>query len=337
MKSGYLIITVLCFSFFGSSITFSQPKDEFSDFYKVEKEQILKGADLSDYLKMDFGANKKLYVLDILNRHVFVFDSTLSLQNSFGEVGDEAGMFRNVSDILVDDESNIYVSDPYLKRVSKFTESGEFIGHIELANQAVEMTFFNDLLCTHTAGAIPENGKTTTCYDFETGEMVKTFSELSHTVEHVTLGTSNVSFSMFQVYENQLISLAHPFIGLVHVFDSSLNKHSELVIQNEVYNFPSFPEEYDALQDQPFDYLQTLIHGIHVFEGKILLVFVEKETGNKYIDIYNTEGERLVNNVIDIGKRLPIYHDKDGNLYAFSYTENQEEINLKKYKYIGDL
>lgn len=337
MKSIYLIITVLWFSFFWSTTTFSQPKDEFFDFYTVEKEQILEGADLSDYLKMDFGANKKLYVLDILNRHVFVFDSTLSLQNSFGEVGDEAGKFRNVSDILVDDESYIYVSDPYLKRASKFTESGEFIRHIELVNQAVEMTFFNDLLCTHTAGAIPENEKTTTCYNFETGETVKTFSELSHTVEHVTLGTSNVSFSMFQVYGNQLFSLAHPFIGLIQIYDSTLNEHLEFTIQNEVYNLPTFPENYDALQNQPFDYLQTFIHGMHVFEGKVLVVFVEKETGNKFIDIYNTKGERLVNNVIDIGKRLPIYNDKDGNLYAFSYTENQEGINLKKYKYIGDL
>lgn len=310
----------------------NNPEKKLSNYFITENLGLLNGAELSGYLELDFSDNGDLFILDVHKKKVFVYNQNLKLKDSFGSENE----FKNVSDIIVND-GKVYITDPYLQKMTVFSEDGKILKTFDLNNQAVDMVIINDNICTHTAGAIPADGTVITCYDYRSGERSFNFLEPSEEISRIPWGISNVTISAIQSYKNKIITVDHPLEAVVRIFDDKGKQISVFNIENEVYKLPEIPVDYNVLQNLPYHYVQTLIHGIHVFDEKIMLLFIEIETGTKYVDFYNFDGERLIEKVIDIGKRWPIHNDKDGNLYAFSYTDDEKGINLKKYKYVGDL
>lgn len=297
--------------------------------FKIENEDPLTGVELSGYLEMDVNDDGEVFILDIHKKEVFVFDQDLKFKNSFGS---EAG-FKNVSDLIVE-RGKVYVSDPYLQKITIFSEEGELLQRFDVNNQAVDMAIIDGKICTHTGGAIPIDGNVITCYKLDSGEFISNLLQPSQRMNRMPWGTSNTTFSTIQVYENQMYSVSHPMEGIITVFDEEGDKISTFTVENEVYQLAEFPEKYEVLQNLPFDYMQSLIHGIHVFSDQIMVLFVENETGIKYLDFYDLEGNRLIDEVIDIEKMWPIYNDQKGNLYSFTSSENDSNFILKKYKYL---
>lgn len=297
--------------------------------FKIENEYPLTGVELSGYLEMDVNDDGEVFILDVHKKEVFVFDQDLKFKNSFGS---EAG-FKNVSDLIVE-RGKVYVSDPYLQKITIFSEKGELVQRFDVNNQAVDMAIIDGKICTHTGGAIPIDGNVITCYKLDTGEFIDNLFQPSQRMSRMPWGTSNTTFSTIQVYENQMYSLSHPMEGIITVFDEEGGKILTFTVENEVYQLPDFPEKYEVLQNLPFDYMQSLIHGIHVFSDQIMVLFVENETGIKYLDFYDLEGNRLIDEVIDIEKTWPIYNDQKGDLYSFTSSENDSNFILKEYKYL---
>jgi hypothetical protein len=75
-----------------------------------------------------------IYALGAFNDAVFIYDSQGKFLNRIGSSGDEPGQFQAVSDIVVDGQGRIYVSD--FDGVKVFSPDGRFLGLIETENVA---------------------------------------------------------------------------------------------------------------------------------------------------------------------------------------------------------
>lgn len=72
-------------------------------------------------------ANERLYVTDVLDQDVKVYDLTGKLILKFGRPGNKDGEFSFPNGITVDKAGNIYVSDSNNGRVQVFDNKGEFL------------------------------------------------------------------------------------------------------------------------------------------------------------------------------------------------------------------
>ena len=73
-----------------------------------------------------FSANNRLYVTDILDQDIKVYDLDGNLVTRFGRPGSEKGEFSYPNGITADESGYIYVSDSNNGRVQVFNEKGEF-------------------------------------------------------------------------------------------------------------------------------------------------------------------------------------------------------------------
>jgi DNA-binding beta-propeller fold protein YncE len=71
---------------------------------------------------VDFSPDQNfLYVADGTNQKVWILDRhSLEVVGSFGQLGHDAGEFRNLHDLVVDSKGNIYTGETQGKRVQKF-------------------------------------------------------------------------------------------------------------------------------------------------------------------------------------------------------------------------
>lgn len=72
----------------------------------------------------------RLYLTDVNNNQIHIFDLNGELLLSFGEIGDGPGEFLAPNFIALDKKNNIYVTDTGNHRVQVFTSEGEFIREI---------------------------------------------------------------------------------------------------------------------------------------------------------------------------------------------------------------
>ncbi len=72
-------------------------------------------------------ANEKLYVTDILDQDVKVYDFKGRLITRFGRPGSDKGQFLYPNGITADEQGVIYVSDSNNARVQVFSSRGEFL------------------------------------------------------------------------------------------------------------------------------------------------------------------------------------------------------------------
>jgi tripartite motif-containing protein 71 len=77
---------------------------------------------------IDVDASNNIYVVDVLNARVRVFDETGASAAQFGQYGAKPGSFIRPKGVAVDAAGKIYVSDSYLGVVQVFGADGSFIG-----------------------------------------------------------------------------------------------------------------------------------------------------------------------------------------------------------------
>jgi len=73
--------------------------------------------------------NGRLYVSDIANGRVQVFDSNGAYLSQFGSMGTGNGQFGGTGDIAIDSTGKVYVTDPANYRVQVFDSNGAYLSH----------------------------------------------------------------------------------------------------------------------------------------------------------------------------------------------------------------
>ena len=68
-----------------------------------------------------------LYVADLNNNRIIMYDKDGKALGSFGQKGDKKGEFKEPSGVAVDQEGNVYVADAWNGRIQKFDSKGKYI------------------------------------------------------------------------------------------------------------------------------------------------------------------------------------------------------------------
>lgn len=324
-------VSVLCYS---TAYSQNASSLEFGRFYYPGEEKLLDGRLLSGSMKIQYNSSGDLYLLDLRQNMVVVYDSSLVEKFSFGGNGEGPGEFLNASDIYIDDNDNVYIIDSGLFRVSKFASSGEFVDSNTFNFRAIDMVVVNNKMCLHVGGVVPPKGQqAVSCYEIGSRDFMSSLTETSKVIGDRPVGFANSTFDMIQKERERIIVLQHPTDATISVFDEDLTLVNQFVVENEIYQQPAYPEKFNPIKDKISDYIRSTVNGIYVYEDRIIILFIEFGTGDKYLDIYNLNGDRLVKNVIYLEKRWPKFTDEKGNLYSFSYyDENKDKLNLKVYK-----
>jgi hypothetical protein len=76
----------------------------------------------------------RIYVLDVRERHVLVFDNSGKLLKTIGRRGQGPGEFQYAHQILISAQDEIIVEDPRMRRLTYFSLEGEYIKTVSLSN-----------------------------------------------------------------------------------------------------------------------------------------------------------------------------------------------------------
>lgn len=76
---------------------------------------------------MALDAAGNIYVADLFNHRVVIFDPNGAVLRSFGSKGNGDGQLYEPSGIAIDDDGNIFVADTWNARVAKFTSDGTWV------------------------------------------------------------------------------------------------------------------------------------------------------------------------------------------------------------------
>lgn len=82
------------------------------------------GPPLGNVIDLAVGENGRLYVLDALAQSIVVFTPTGKFVRTTGHKGEGPGEFRGASGIGIDEDGDLWVVDPRLRRYSEFDTSG---------------------------------------------------------------------------------------------------------------------------------------------------------------------------------------------------------------------
>lgn len=332
----YKLIGTIFLSLLVSISAIGQSQDEaFIDFgsvyFEEGEEKLLDGELLSGSMKIDFSSSGDLYLLDLRINKVYVYDENLKLKFSFGAQGRGPGEFERASDMYLSD-SEVFIIDSALLRVNRFSMDGEWLDSFNIDFRSIDMAVLGNVACLHTGGVVPKDQQSVKCYDKTSGEFIKSLIGTSEVIGDRPVGFANSSFDMIQSKNDKMTVLQHPLDATISVFDENLDQVDQFVIENEIFEQPSFPENFSPLADEIKDYASSSIAGIYVQDEVLFVMFIEMGTGNKFLDLWNLKGQRLTEGVINLEIRYPKYVDEKGNLYSFSYADNQDGINLKIYK-----
>ena len=86
--------------------------------------------------------NGRIFVTEVFNHCVQVFNPDLSYSHCFGSKGDKQGELNHPRGIAIDQDGMVYVCDYYNKRIQRFTSEGDVMAVIEM-----RVSFFPYGLC----------------------------------------------------------------------------------------------------------------------------------------------------------------------------------------------
>lgn len=324
----FILFFIILFSSIGSHIQ----AQTFEDYYTIDKEWLIQERSVSGSLELIITPENFLF-LDLQTSTVFIFDKQMNLMHSFGRSGRGPGEFERPSDIYVDEGNNIYVTDISLRRLTKFNFHGEVIYTTALEGLAIDMVVVDDKVCVHSGAINPRERKIIDCYDKDTGKHLNNFLEVSDVVKGKAVSYSNLVFQTIHALDSKIITLNHSLDGIITVIDLEGSKLSSFVIKNEIFEQPDIPALYNPVQHKIEDYTQSMVISFFVYED-VVVALLTKFGESRYLDFYDLNGKRLVESVVDIGKKYPIYLDESGQLYMITYTDDKENLKLMRYNLV---
>lgn len=286
---------------------------------------------LSGALEFTSSDSDQLFILDLIRNQVFKLDDQLNVSYSFGRSGKGPGEFTKASDIYFYNDK-IFVMDLALMRISSFMSNGDFIKSFTVEERATDIIVSDGKVCTHTGGIVPPSGNQINCYDAESGDKIDSFSPPSSEIAGKFLSLSNLTFNTIQFQNDRIISLSHPVDPKIYVWDLNGKLISEFSIENEVFEKPSFPENFSPASGSLSDYTTATISSVFAYEDEIRVIYIENGTGIKYCYIYDYQGNQLHRKPIDFEKRYITYQSPAGELMSVSYTDNKDGLVLHRFK-----
>jgi hypothetical protein len=157
-------------------------------------------------LAVDSGDN--IYVADGGNSRIQKFDKNGNYILTIGGKGQGPGEFTGISDILIDEQDNLYVLGG--RRIQKFNSSGEYLNGFVLENSISNFFLDSDGFIFGISSMRDEEGRKSKVVKLNSeGKFIKTCAEFS---EHKTVQRKSsegiVTFRAYHLYTHNLLLIA---------------------------------------------------------------------------------------------------------------------------------
>ena len=152
------------------------------------------------------------------------------------------------------------------------------------------------------------------------------YVEQDQKLKRIGLGVSNVDLNLLASANTKTVIANNIFYGEVNILNNDNEVLTKFYIIYELFESPNFPEDFNFYSNLPKEYFESLVYRVMIAKDRILVLMIEHETGDKFLDVYNMSGEREVNAVIPIGKHFPMGISPDNNFYSLLKNKSGEKF-----------
>ena len=289
----------------------------------------------SDIRDIDVGEEGKLYILDINEALIKVFDKTGKYVKKIGNKGQGPGEMRRPSSLQITPQNEITVNDSSARKIHFFTLDGKFLHSLSQR----DMGFFSD-------PKIDNNGNITASYMIMNNEVTYVLKKFDHQLK----GLLPIFSTVLLKYPN-----FDPFFPLCYwdIFEENnlvwgfADKYELLIIDAEGKTVKKITRDYDPIKitdEEKERRIEGLREGVNLVwnvhhnpfiylcvddEGRIYTQTYEKapESGKYYYDVFNPDGKYMA--------KIPLksrpYIIKKSKLYTIEEDEEGYQL-VKRYR-----
>ncbi len=306
------------------------------EFHLVET-VLIEDVQLSASLELEV-IEEGFLILDKQQKKIFYLTERGELLQSIGGEGRGPGEMEDPTSFLYH-EGNIIVSDRSLSRVTVFDLEGELIHTFQSSPHAIDMAVIGDLLFLynpfHLAGDIVSS------YRIPTGTPVQEFRDVSEVQVRLKAGLMNTLFQGIEKIGNQLFVLSHPYELIVGIYNPDGELLNEYDPITDIYIPPEVPENFNPFTapDRFSDYVKSSVLRFYAHDGQLYLIQSHFESGDKFLDIYDMDMNRLTSESMNIGDLRPHTVGDDGYFYMLSEMQPGENgsdygVGIQKFELV---
>lgn len=277
-------------------------------------------------------------ILDTGHKKVYSFSEQGQLLQEFEGKAQLPDSVSFPVSLVTDEEGRSYVLDAQAKNVQVFNSDGDHIRTYKIDSGGVQMAVSGGHFYIYDSSIYNDNRPMVYAYNMETGKLVDQISPASDMMKGFQKGFVGSSLMGLAVAEDKLLTLQHPIQLRVRIYDNATNKLLSTLELNSDYFQKAQVDNYKYLQVNLEDVSNALVTGFFAEEDRIYLVYTEFGTGEKYMDIFNFEGNLLNAEPVALGRKWPRYLSENGYFYSFAWADsantdpNKATVKLKKYQ-----
>jgi len=331
---------------------------------EVEEDLSIGREDDDNYLFYDprnisVDEQRNIYILERGNHRIQKFDKDGNYLQTIGKKGQGPGEFERPYSLVLDKNSNIYVSDR--RKIHFFNPSGEFVKTISLSDQVNNFFVSSEGNIFGLMIQRIERERTGLIVKMNSeGKILKNIAQLAE-VTQVMRKSGNVT-SRFSITHGYNYSLYFAFLNNNQIYygDSSEYSFSRINLVGEVELIIKKEGSYQSIsqkeKDKIFDGLSELIKqwpkGVveeavqfpahRPFFDRILIddkgrIYIKKvkpvldETESLEFDLFSPEGHYLYKTILPFSPEII----KNGYFYDLYTSEETGEVRIKRYKVIN--
>ncbi len=277
--------------------------------------------------------NGNIYIIDMTEKSVVVFDSTGKYVRHVGKKGSGPTDFRLIRGVYYNDvDDRLYVCDPKLKRVSVFDRNSTLVSTINVPNQYTWKIYVDSLKNLYLFEPSPYAEFMFAVYN-QMGIQTRSFGQK---LPEKFKAFGNAIGGDYAHYPGGFIYV-DIFLPRVFNYSESGEELTDFPIVNPLYR--PVPMEF-APDSHPRRY--TPVIGAFVIKDRLiitqLMVFQEREQSRALLDLYDFTGKQLK---AAVPAEFPFYYCcRHNELFTFRYVKAGSDNKLRnpymiKYKVRG--
>lgn len=167
------------------------------------------------------GTDGLVYVLDLPNRKVAVFEKGGRLRTVFGGEGEGPGEFRQPTDLVTGSDGAMYIWDGMLARLTRFTGPGKNLSQVTIpgAPRPARMAIVGDRIWF--SRLVMKSGYAVRAFDLKSGRVVDSLALLSE--EEVGLSSSGAQGSITGTLTGEVV-YAGPFPVTLRIWSNGTSR-----------------------------------------------------------------------------------------------------------------
>lgn len=306
---------------------------EFDELFKIKNKIDLKGLLLGKIIRLKIFPDGDIGVIDASTKQLNIFNSNGIFLNTIGANGRGPGEYLNATDFAFDDSLNTYILDAVLYQLLCYSKSGEYKWTLKLDTYNEHMIISNNNIYFYSTLNMIDR-PCGVCYSIKNKNKLFEFAEPTPFIKAM-IKSRNLSLAVnsnsIEYYQNKLY-LIHPYQYAIREFNL-FGKETKLMHESSNYFIEyDSSKEFNPISITPKEYFKSATNGIKIWNDLIFLSFLSIEKNKLYLDIYNLEGKKVIQNTIALPEKyfdrkdyFPLWVDINDHFYASYLNLNDVE------------